>query len=588
MTDQHTAAGILVETLIDWGVGIVFGLPGDGINGIVEALRVRQDRIRFIVARHEEAAAFMACAYAKWTGGLGCCLATTGPGGVHLLTGLYDAKFDGAPVLAITGLPYHDLLQTGTQQDIDHTRLFQDVAEHSTIVTGAAQVAQATAIACRTALARKGVTHLAIPVDIQDQALGDDEASPRNVAGSTRVFSRSTVSPRTEDVVRAAALLNDGRRVAILAGQGARTATRELLHTAELLGAPIAKALLGKAILPDHHPHVTGGVGYLGARPSQQVFEKCDTLLIVGSSFPYIEYYPPPGRVRSVQIDLDASRIGLRYPVDVGLAADAAESLRAINAWLTPASDRTFLEQAQQWKAEWLEALRKGAERPGSPMKPERVVRDLDERLADDAVIAADCGHNTGLTAQYIQIRGDQRFAVSGTLASMGGGLPYAIAAALAFPGRQVVAVVGDGGLSMSVAELATCARYRLPVKIVVLNNSSLAQIKWEQLLFLGNPEFGCDLQPVNFAAVAEGFGIRGFRVDDPADCATSVEQLLAHDGPALLDAVVDANEPMLPPVRRDAYVKNLTQALSKGTAGRSDIERALREEPAVTSLQPS
>jgi pyruvate dehydrogenase (quinone) len=586
MANTQTAAGLLVDTLIDWGVEIIFGLPGDGINGIVEALRTRQDRIRFIVARHEEAAAFMACAYAKWTGKLGCCLATTGPGGVHLLNGLYDAKFDRAPVLAITGLPYHDLVQTSTQQDVDHVRLFQDVAEHAAAITGAAQVAQATTLACRTALARKGVTHLAIPVDVQEQEIERDEPSPRNKAGVTRVYSDGRVTPRPEDIEKAAALLENANKIAILAGQGASGATAELLETADLLGAPIAKALLGKAILPDDHPHVSGGVGYLGARPSQQVFAECDALLIVGSSFPYIEYYPSPDQVSSIQIDIDAAKIGLRFPVDVGIAADAADSLRALNAQLHRKTDRSFLNRAQRWKAEWYAALEAGADRAGTPMKPERVVRDLNERLAADALIAADCGHNTGLTAQYIRIKDSQRFAVSGTLASMGGGLPYAIAGALAYPGRQVVAIVGDGGLSMSIAELATCVRYKLPVKIIVLNNSSLAQIKWEQLLFLGNPEYGCDLQPVDFALVAEGFGVRGFRLEDPADCARTLDDALACDGPALIDAVVDANEPMLPPKRRDNYVRNLTRALEQGTPGSKEIQRALREEPAVTSLK--
>jgi pyruvate dehydrogenase (quinone) len=585
MGKQHTAADILIDTLNRWGVDIVFGLPGDGINGIVEALRTRQDRVRFVVARHEEAAAFMACAYAKWTGRLGCCLATTGPGGVHLLNGLYDAKFDRAPIIAITGLPYHDLMHTGTQQDIDHVRLFQDVAEYSAGLTGAAQIEQTTAIACRVALARRGVAHLAIPVDIQEQELEDDTPSPRNRAGATTSHAEPRIVPSPGDIEDAAEILNGGRKIAILAGQGALDARDELLHTADLLAAPIAKALLGKSVLPDDHPYVTGGVGYLGARPSQQAFAECDTLLIIGSSFPYIEYYPQPGRVRAVQIDIDAARIGLRYPVEASIVGDAAEALRALNPRLHRHQDRRFLEQAQQWKAEWHAALEEGANRPGTPMKPQRVVRDLNDRLAPDALIASDCGQNTGLAAQYIRIRDRQQFAVSGTLASMGGGLPYAIAAALAFPGRQVVAIVGDGGLSMSVAELATCVQYNLPIKIIVINNSALAQIKWEQMMFLGNPEYGCTLQPVNFARVAEGFGVRGFRVDHPDQCGQVLDEALAHDGPALVDAVVDANEPMLPPMRRDDYVKKLSKALAQGTRDRAEIERALTEEPAKTSL---
>jgi thiamine pyrophosphate-dependent acetolactate synthase large subunit-like protein len=586
MSQTRTAADLLVESLLDWGIDIIFGMPGDGINGIVEALRTRQDRVRFVVARHEEAAAFMACAYAKWTGRLGCCLATTGPGGVHLLNGLYDAKLDRAPVLAITGLPYHDLAQTSTSQDIDHVKLFQDVAESATAIQGAAQVEQAVAVACRTALAHRAVAHLAMPVDIQEQAIEDDEPSPRNKVGTTTAYGESRIGPVEEDVTRAAEILKAGRNIAILAGQGAVHASEELLRTAELLGAPVAKALLGKAVLPDDHPYVTGGVGYLGARPSQQAFSACDTLLIVGSTFPYIEYYPPDGRVRSVQIDIDATRIGLRYPVEAAIVGDAAESLRALNAKLRWREDRSFIEQAQRWKAEWHAALQAGADRPGRPMKPQRVVRDLNDRLAADALIAADCGQNTGLTAQYIRIRGEQQFALSGTLACMGGGLPYAIAAAFAFPERQVVAIVGDGGLSMSLAELATCVRYELPVKIIVINNSSLAQIKWEQLMFLGHPEFGCELQPVDFAKVAEGFGVRGFRLEDPEQCGAVLDEALAWPGPALVDAIVDANEPMLPPKRRQEYVEKLSKALAQGTPGREEIERALREEPAVTSLR--
>lgn len=584
--DSCRAADVLVETLLDWDVDTLFGLPGDGINGLIEALRTRQERIRFIQARHEQAAAFMACAHAKWTGRLGVCLATTGPGGINLLNGLYDAHFDRAPVLAITGLPYHDLAQTRTQQDVDHTRLFQDVAGYSVAIQGAQHVRTAVTLACRTALAHRGVAHVAIPVDTQEQELRDDQPSPRHKVEPSVNTVASTRVAETVAIERAAHMLNGGERVAILAGQGARGAGAELLRTSGLLGAPVAKALLGKDVVPDVHPDVTGGVGYLGARPSQQVFAACDTLLIVGSGFPYVEYYPPPGQARVVQIDEDAARIGLRYPVDAAIVGDARESLERLNALLTAREDRGFLDQARRWKGEWLEALAAGARQPGHPMKPQRVVHELDSRLADDAIIATDCGHNTGLAAQYLQIRGRQRFGVSGTLASMGAGVPYAIAAALAFPGRQVIAVVGDGGLGMSLAELATCVRYRLPVKVIVINNGSLGQIKWEQMLFLGNPEFGCELAPVDFARVAEAMGMRGRRVEVAEQCGQAIEELLAHDGPALLDAVVDPDEPMLPPKRREDYMKKLRKALDAGTPGRERIEAALREEPARTSLR--
>lgn len=585
-SDTRRAADVLVDTLIEWDVDTLFGLPGDGINGIVEALRTRQDRIRFVQARHEQAAAFMACAHAKWTGRLGVCLATTGPGGINLLNGLYDARFDRAPVLAITGLPYHDLARTDTQQDVDHTRLFQDVAAYSVALHGAQHVQGGVSLACRKALARRGVAHVAIPVDVQEQELAEDEPSPRHKVEPSTQSAAATLQPDAAAITEAARILNLGRRVVILAGQGARGAADELLRTSELLGAPIAKALLGKDVVPDVHPAVTGGVGYLGARPSQQALAACDTLLIVGSGFPYVEYYPSPGQAKVVQIDSDPARISLRYPVDAAIVGDARASLARLNDALTMNTDHDFLKQVRQWKAEWLEALAAGARRPGEPMKPQRVVYELDRRLGDDALVATDCGHNTGLAAQYLQIRGSQRFAVSGTLASMGAGVPYAIAAALAFPGRQVVAVVGDGGLGMSLAELATCARYRLPVKIIVINNGVLGQIKWEQMLFLGNPEFACDLAPMDFAQIARGCGVRARRITSPSEVGEALDELLAAEGPALLDTVVDPNEPMLPPKRREDYMRKLQQALKAGTPGSGEIEAALRQEPARTSLQ--
>ena len=583
----RTASDVLVDTLIEWGVEVIFGIPGDGINGVMEALRTRQDRVRFIQTRHEEAAAFAACAYAKWTGKLGVCLATTGPGGTHLLTGLYDAKFDRAPVLAITGLPYHDLIHTYTQQDIDHTRVFQDVAAYTTAVYGAQHVQQTTALACRTAYAERGVAHLALPSDVQEQEVEADKASPRHKVDPTTAYAETARLPTRETIARAAEVLKAGGKIAILAGQGALHASEELARTAELLGAPVCKALLGKAVLPDDHPYVTGGVGYLGARPSQQVLEACDTLLIVGSNFPYIEYYPKPDQARGVQIDLDPSRIGLRFPVEAPVAGDARECLRLLNEHLERKADRSFLEQAQGWKAEWLRVLNEGADRPGKPMKPQRVVRELNKRLAPDAVIVADCGYNTALAAQYLMIRERQTFGVSGTLASMGCGLPYAVAAGIAFPGRQIVAVVGDGGISMTLAELATLARYRIPAKVVVVNNGSLGQIKWEQMLFLGNPEFGCDLAPIDFALVAEGMGVKGLRVDDPDQLDAVLGEAFAHDGPVLIDAVVDSAEPMFPPKRREQYMEHLKQAFEAGTPGQDAIQRRMQEEPARTSLEP-
>jgi len=323
-----TAADVLIDTIRDWGVEVVFGLPGDGINGIMEALRKRQDTVRFIQVRHEEAAAFMACGYAKYTGKLGVCVATSGPGGIHLLNGLYDAKLDGQPVLALTGMPYHDLISTHAQQDVELDKLFMDVAAYNTRIMGPAHVENVADLACRTALSYRGVAHITFPVDLQEEAVGAKERSKRNIPGHTSdVFGRSARLPDEADLRRAADLLNAGRQVAILAGQGALRATDELEQAAELLAAPIVKPLLGKAAVPDGSPYTTGPIGLLGTTPSQEALEGCDTLLMVGTSFPYIEFLPRPGQARAVQIELDPMRVGLRYPVEVGLVGDSRRTL---------------------------------------------------------------------------------------------------------------------------------------------------------------------------------------------------------------------------------------------------------------------
>src|SRR5579862_1559589 len=340
----ETTSDILIDRLIHWKVSEVFGLPGDGINGIMEALRKQQKKIRFVHVRHEEAAAFMACAYAKYTGKLGVCLATSGPGGIHLLNGLYDAKLDGQPVLAITGHAFHDLIDTHTQQDVDLDKLFSDVTVYNTRVMGCAHIRNVTDLACRTALNFRGVAHLNIPSDIQDEV--SDERSKRNVPNHTgNVPARSGRLPAEHELARAAEILNEGKKIAILAGQGALDARNEIIEVAERLGAPIIKALLGKAVVPDDCPYTTGGIGLLGTKPSQEALEECDTLLIAGSSFPYIEFYPKPGKARCVQIDVDPSRIGLRYPIEVGVVADCAKALSALLPKLRKNKNRAFLDE---------------------------------------------------------------------------------------------------------------------------------------------------------------------------------------------------------------------------------------------------
>jgi pyruvate dehydrogenase (quinone) len=570
-----TAADVLVEGLIDWGVDTVFGLPGDGINGIMEALRTHQQEIRFIQVRHEEAAALMACAYAKFTGKLGVCLATSGPGGIHLLNGLYDAKLDGQPVLAITGLPFHDLNDTFTQQDVALDRLFTDVAAYNTRVMGPAHVENVTELACRTAIVYRKVAHIAFPTDIQDMKSERKTASKRNIPGHvSSVPADSGHFPNETDLRHAADLLNDGNKIAILAGQGALKATDALEQIADGLGAPIVKALLGKAAVPDDSPFTTGGIGLLGTKPSQEALEVCDTLLIVGSSFPYIEFMPKPGKARTVQIDLDPARIGLRYDVEVGLVGDSRRTLEALLPLLKRKKDRSFLEQAQKEMKDWRELMSKRSTNMEKPMKPQVIAHELGQRLRHDAIVSSDSGTITTWWARHIPAKRGQMHSCSGTLATMACGLPYTIAAQIACPGRQCVACVGDGGFSMLMAEMVTAVKYKLPIIVVVVKNNTLGQIKWEQMVFLGNPEYGVDLQPIDFVRFAEACGAVGFRIEDPKECGVILDRALAANvgGPVLIEAVVDPFEAPMPAKVTLEQAAKFAESLVRGEPNRSKI----------------
>jgi pyruvate dehydrogenase (quinone)/pyruvate oxidase len=569
---KATAADLLVERLMDWGVDTVFGLPGDGINGIMEALRQRRDEIRFIQVRHEESAAFMACAYAKFTGRLGVCLATSGPGGLHLLNGLYDAKLDGQPVLAITGLQYHDLIGTHSQQDVELDKVFMDVAKFNQRVMGPSHVENVLDVACRTALSYRGVAHITFPVDLQSMP-AERKGSKRNVPfHSWEGAAASARLPASEDIERAAEILNGGNRIVILAGRGALHAADELRQVAEQLGAPVATALLGKGAIPDDSPYAVGTVGLLGTAPSQEALEQCDTLLIVGSSFPYIEYYPKPGAARAVQIELDPARLGLRYPIEVGLVGDSRVTLGRLLPLLRRNEERSFLGKAQDGMREWRALIEERGTRRDKPMKPQVVAWELGKRLPENAIVASDSGTVASWFAQYMPAKRGQLFSLSGTLASMANGLPYVIAAQLAHPQRPCFAFVGDGGFSMLMAELATCVKYRLPVKIVVIKNNSLGMIKWEQMVFLGNPEYGCELQPIDFATFARACGASGITIDDPAQCGHALDQALATDGPVVIEALVDPHEPPLPPRVTLEQAKHFAQALARGTPNREKI----------------
>jgi len=568
-----TAGDVLVETLIRWSVDTVFGLPGDGVNGIIESLRKKKDKIRFIQVRHEEAAAFNACAYAKWTGKLGVCIATSGPGGIHLLNGLYDAKLDGQPVLAITGLQFHDLLHTWTQQDVELDKLFMDVCVYNTRIMGPQHTENVVELACRSALAYRGVAHVTMPVDMQSQPVSKDIKSKRNVPHhvSNKKSGWNQV-PSEQHLSEAADILNAGRKTVIMAGRGALGAGDMLVAVAERLAAPIVKPLLGKACVDDDNPYCLGGVGLLGTKPAQEALEGCDTLLIAGSSFPYIEFYPKPGKAKAVQIELDAMRVGLRHPVDAALVGDTRSTLQALLPKLKHHEDRSYLQTAQESMKEWNKLMEERGQVDSKPMKPQVVAYELNKLLSDDAIVATDSGTITTWIARQLRIRGDMMFSCSGNLATMACGLPYAVAAAVAYPGRQVVAFVGDGGLTMLMGELATCVKYGLDVKVIVIKNNALGQIKWEQMVFLGNPEYVCELQPIDFAAVARGFGVEGFSVDDPKQCGEVLRRALSTRGPALIEAVVDPHEPPMPPKITFGDAKNFAEALARGTPAAGKI----------------
>jgi pyruvate dehydrogenase (quinone)/pyruvate oxidase len=551
---------------MNWNVDTVFGLPGDGVNGIIESFRKNADTIRFIQVRHEEAAAFMACGYAKFTGKLGVCIATSGPGGIHLLNGLYDAKLDGQPVLAITGLQFHDLIGTHTQQDVALDRLFMDVAVYNERIMGAAHAENIAELACRTALARKGVAHITIPVDIQDQAVSEDMRSKRNRPHHvSNEFATAARQPTSHQIKEAAEILNDGKKVAILAGRGALQAGAQLEQVAEILGAPIIKALLGKSCVPDDSPYTTGGLGLLGTLPSEEAMQECDTLLIVGASLPYIEFYPKPGKAKCVQIDMDPVRISLRYPADVALVGDSAETLNALIPHLKK-KKKSFLEKAQDRMKDWNELLVKQGTATDIPMKPQVVAHELGKRLKSDAIVTSDSGTITTWWARHIPSLRGQMHSCSGNLATMACGLPYAIAAQIAYPKRTVVAFVGDGAFTMLMGELATCVKYKLPLKIFVIKNDEFGQIKWEQMVFLGNPEYACELQPIDFAGVARAFGIASFTIKTPAECGHILDDALSVSGPALIEAVVDPNEPPMPAKVKPEQALHFAESIAKGT----------------------
>ena len=564
---------IVAEALIDWKVDVVFGIPGDSINGFIEALRVRKDKIKFVLVRHEESAALMACGYAKYTGKLGVCTSIAGPGAIHLLNGLYDAKADNTPVIVITGGTSTDLMNSSFQQDVNLLNLFSDVAVYNSMIGSPRQAEMAVDIACRTAYVRRGVSHLNIPTDVQEQKL-EGHYSRHKVPGHTSDIYVAPISADRLMIEKAAEILNNGKKIVMLVGQGALNASEEVIATAQKLNAPIIKAMLGKAVVPDDHPYTLGGIGFLGTEPSSDAMAESDTLFMIGTSFPYIEYLPRPGQAVGIQIDIKPEKIGLRYPVKIGLIGDSKQVLSQLIPLLIDRRSRSmdndpsleFLESKQQAMKKWNEILTEQSTREGEPIKPQVVAAAVSEELDDDAIISVDSGINTCWAARFLKIKSGMKFSGSGSLATMGCGVPYAIAAKIAYPERQSIAFVGDGGFTMLMSEFATAVQYQLPIKVIVLNNKILGMIRWEQMAFLGNPEYGIEFSQIDFVKIAEACGGKGFSITKMEEVRPIIhEALMEKHVPVIVDAHVDPFEAPLPPKISMEFVGNIAKAFTKG-----------------------
>jgi len=573
MSDERTASDVLVDRLIAWGVDTIFGLPGDGINGFMDALSKRRDDIRYIHVRHEEVGAMAAVGYAKFTGKLGVCFSTAAPGAVHLLNGLLDAKLEQAPILAITGMSYHDLIGTSYLQDVNTDYLFNDVAVYNQRIMGPQHITNVVDYAVRTSLTQRGPSHLAFPIDYQAAPADSGSRFRRNVPGHTSTAYRPPIRvPCRQDLDAAVGALQGKQRIAILAGAGARGAGAELEAVADKLGAPVIKAMLGKDCLPDDSPYTTGSVGLVGTRPSEEALEQCDALLIVGSTMPYIEFYPAPGQAVCVQIDDKPERIGLRYPVDVALVGDAKPTLSELLPLLARNDNREFLTQAQDGMREWWQLMDERGTHPDTPMKPQVPAWSLNDVLAPDAIICGDSGTVTTWAARQIKVRDRQQFNFSGTNCSMAAGLPYAIGAAAAYPGRQVVVFTGDGSLTMQLGDFLTAVQHQLPIKVIVVKNNTLGLIKWEQMVFLGNPEYGVNFAPLDFVKFAEAAGARGMHIEDPARCPEQMREAFSWDGPVIIECLVDPHEPPIPAKVKKNQVTAMFEALRSGTPNRNRI----------------
>jgi pyruvate dehydrogenase (quinone) len=564
----------ILRRLREWGVEQVFGYPGDGINGIIAAFGRAGDRPRFIQARHEEMAAFEAVGYAKFSGRVGVCTATSGPGAIHLLNGLYDAKLDHVPVVAIVGQTERSAMGGAYQQEVDLQALFKDVASDYLVeVNVPEQLPNALDRAFRTALTRRAPAVLIIPSDVQTEDYTPPAHAFKQVPSSPPGLVAPRLVPDEAEVLRAAEVLNSGQRVAILVGQGARGAAAEVEQVADILGAGVAKALLGKDVLSDDLPFVTGSIGLLGTRPSYELMRDCDTLLIVGSNFPYSQFLPEYGKARAVQIDIDGAMIGMRYPTEVNLLGDAQTSLQALLPLLSGPTDRAWREKIEENVARWWRTMERQAMLDAKPVNPMRIVWELSERLPLDAIVAADSGSVANWYARHLRVRGDVRGSLSGTLATMGAALPYAIGAKFAHPHRPAIALTGDGAMQMNgMAELLTIARYadrwtdpRLVV--CVLHNNDLNQVTWELRAMGGAPKFeeSQTLPEVSYADFARGLGLEAITVTSPDELGPAWDRVLAADRPAVLDVHCDPEVPPIPPHATFEQAESVVQAVLRG-----------------------
>ena len=553
---SHTVSDFLIQRLNEWGIRRIYGFPGDGINGIIGAIGRAGDKVDYVQVRHEEMAAFMACAHSKFTGEVGVCLATSGPGAIHLLNGLYDAKMDHQSVVAIVGQQARMAMGGSFQQEVDLVTLFKDVAgDYVHMATVAPQMRHLVDRAVRIAKAERTVTCIIVPNDLQEMPY---EEPPRSHGAlfSGVGFCTPRVVPNQADLRRAADVLNAGKKVAMLVGAGALGATDEVLEVAELLGAGVSKALLGKAVIPDEAPGCCGSIGLLGTKPSWEMMMNCDTLLMVGSSFPYSEFLPKEGQARGVQIEIDGKMPSIRYPMEVPLIGDSAETLRALIPLLHRKTDRSWREKIEKNIADWWGLLKARAMESADPINPQRVFWELSPRLPENCILSSDSGSSANWFARDLKIRRGMMASLSGNLATMGPGVPYAIAAKFAWPDRVAIALVGDGAMLMNgINGLVTIAKYWKEwsdprLIIMVLANHDLNQVTWEQRIMSGDPKFepSQDVPDFHFARYADLLGLKGIRVDQPEQIAPAWDEALAAECPVVIEAVTDPEVPTLPP----------------------------------------